>query len=282
MTSHGKLSRIKYNFQAKINAWQEGCWGKEGKSMERKFEQTAVVTYHHVSPKGVISQQALLAFLQDLAIGHADSLGYTLAYLAKMQRGWALTNWHIYVQRWPKCGEELRLATWSSSCRRLRAARSFEVMDQAGERIIWAESRWVFMDLSARKPCLIPEEMSRSYESGLAPVIEGERYRMAREDRTRTPDRTLIFQVRRSETDTNGHVNNTQYVAWAMDLVSDRIYDQWETKEIQVVYRKECYRHQTICARSYETITAQGAEVMTVFADETGETVLAEVVSRWA
>ena len=47
--------------------------------MERKFEQTAVVTYHHVSPKGVISQQALLAFLQDLAIGHADSLGYTLA-----------------------------------------------------------------------------------------------------------------------------------------------------------------------------------------------------------
>ena len=59
--------------------------------MERKFEQTAVVTYHHVSPKGVISQQALLAFLQDLAIGHADSLGYTLAYLAKMRRRAALS-----------------------------------------------------------------------------------------------------------------------------------------------------------------------------------------------
>ncbi len=245
-----------------------------------KFHQTTTITYHQLNIKGYLSQQALLALLQDTAIAHSDSLGYTLSYLEEKKQGWALTNWHILVKRWPLCGETMTIYTWATQCRRMQAERSFEVVDEQGQVLVQAASRWIFMDFARRRPCPIPAEMEAAYASGEEPVLPGEKFRMPKELSPTVPSRHVTFQVRRSETDTNGHVNNTQYVAWAADLVSDDVFLGWVPTEISVVYRKEAYRHQQVSAQVYEQQQGQG-QVMTRLLDETGETVLAEVLSLW-
>ena len=246
-----------------------------------KFQQTTTITYHQLNIKGYLSQQALLALLQDTAIAHSDSLGYTLSYLEEEKRGWALTNWHILVKRWPVCGETVTISTWATQCRRLQAERSFEVVNETGEVLVQAASRWIFMDLERRRPCPIPKEMEAAYASGEPPVLENEKFRMPKETQTIPPSQNVAFRVRRSETDTNGHVNNTQYVAWAADLVSDDVFLGWVPKEISVVYRKEAYRHQLVCAKVYEQQAAEESRVLTRLLDETEETVLADVLSVW-
>lgn len=46
--------------------------------------------------------------------------------------------------------------------------------------------------------------------------------------------------VTRKDIDTNGHVNNTVYVDWAIDRVPEGIYEDYKLQEIAVSYKKEC------------------------------------------
>ncbi len=44
-----------------------------------------------------LTPSALVFHLQDTAIRHSASLGYTLDYMAEHHRGWAVVNWHIII-----------------------------------------------------------------------------------------------------------------------------------------------------------------------------------------
>ena len=66
--------------------------------MERKgYAEEQTINYYQVDQKGTLSPAALLSALQNAAIDHSDTLGYTLDYLAELQCGWAVINWHIMV-----------------------------------------------------------------------------------------------------------------------------------------------------------------------------------------
>ena len=70
--------------------------------MERKgYAEEQTINYYQVDQKGTLSPAALLSALQNAAIDHSDTLGYTLDYLAELQCGWAVINWHIMVYRMP-------------------------------------------------------------------------------------------------------------------------------------------------------------------------------------
>lgn len=58
--------------------------------MERKgYAEEQTINYYQVDQKGTLSPAALLSALQNAAIDHSDTLGYTLDYLAELQCGWA-------------------------------------------------------------------------------------------------------------------------------------------------------------------------------------------------
>lgn len=245
------------------------------------YEEKTEISYYAVNSSLCLKPASLATLFQDLAIRHSDSLGYTIEYLSQKQRGWAITNWHIEVIRYPKCGEQVTLRTWASSTKRILAERSYIVLDSHGEEIIKANSRWVFMDLEKRKPDSVPGEMQERYFSGLGPAIEKERYRLpaAEED---SFENDMEFTVKRSETDTNGHANNVQYIAWAMDSVPDEIYYSRYAFDIRVVYRKECYRNSLVKARTFVKDTEDGKEVITNFYDGNDSgIVFCEVATLW-
>ena len=249
--------------------------------MSKKYEETAVISYYSTDTGLTLTQSNLAVLFQDLAIRHSDSLGYTLHYLGEEQKGWAITNWHIQVQRFPQCGEKVRMETWSSSCRRMQAERSYHMLDEQGNIIVKAASRWIYMDLKRRRPTAIPKSMEEDYYSGLEAAIENEKYKLPIGE-----EQNLVlavdFQVRRSETDTNRHTNNTQYIAWAMDMVPDYIYDSYHSYDIGVVYRKECYRNSKITAKTYIRDIEEEKEVITYFLDANDNSIIfCEVATLW-
>ena len=94
--------------------------------MERKgYAEEQTINYYQVDQKGTLSPAALLSALQNAAIDHSDTLGYTLDYLAELQCGWAVINWHIMVYRMPAHRETIRLETWSNKCRKMQAERGY-------------------------------------------------------------------------------------------------------------------------------------------------------------
>ena len=59
-------------------------------------------------------------------------------------------------------------------------------------------------------------------------------------------DSEKSFQVRYSDIDTNMHVNNVKYVAWALETVPKDVVLNCELKNIKVTYEKETTYGETI------------------------------------
>ena len=59
-------------------------------------------------------------------------------------------------------------------------------------------------------------------------------------------NREKSFQVRHSDIDTNMHVNNVKYVAWALETIPKDIVLSCELKNIKVTYIKETTYGETV------------------------------------
>lgn len=243
------------------------------------FEASGKVSYFQIDGNRRMTPAALLSWLQEAAIAHSDSLGFTLDYMAENHWGWSIINWHVKINRMPKHAEEITVQTWSDQCRKIQAQRSFYLFDEAGEKLLDGASRWIFMDFEKRKPTSVPEHMIDSYQAKQEPAIEGEKFLMPRHaEGLLITTRTLL--ITRRDTDTNGHANNVKYMEWAMDDVPDEIYNEMDLTDVRVVYRKECMRGDEVSTKTYLKDEGDYIEILTQITDKE-DTLLTEIATQW-
>lgn len=250
--------------------------------MDKSYIEQQQISYFEVDNNLYITPAALVFHLQDTAIRHSASLGYTLDYMAEQHRGWAVVNWHIIIDHMPKCGEIIKIKTWSSKCRRMQAERSYILYDQSGSIAAHIASRWIFMNLEERKPTAIGKEMEQKYGNTDITAIPNEKYKLPKLQKEDTiMERTFI--VTRRDTDNNGHTNNVTYIEWAIDDIPDEIYNTMTISDICVVYRKECYKGDAVTSKCCVHTLENGIkEVISFFEDGEGEGILfAEVATQW-
>jgi acyl-ACP thioesterase len=76
-----------------------------------------------------------------------------------------------------------------------------------------------------------------------------------------TFDRQLAFTVRRTDLDLAGHVNNTSYIEWALEAVSDDVWDGCDLARLDVQFISECHHGQTIVSGCRQTAVQDGIDV---------------------
>ncbi len=249
--------------------------------MENRFKTDFKVTFFETDTKGRITPGFLLAFFQDTAINHSEKLGYGIDRLMKEKRGWAILNWHISVKSFPKMADKLTVTTWCGKCGRHQAERSFMIQAEGGEDLACAVTNWAFIDLEKRKPAVIPQDMEEIFVSDIPSIIENEKYRI------RKPSEEEFiygssFRVERSDLDTNGHVNNTKYLVWAVDCVEDEIYDNYDLYDIRVTYRKEAKRGNEIIPKKAVYSDGNYVETVIYFTDKNDpQTVFTQIGLGW-
>jgi len=245
------------------------------------YEKTIDISYNDINNRFMLTKARLADMLQEMAIEHSDSLGYSTESLLEQERGWIITNWHIIMDRTPVKDEKIKVTTWSEGMKRLMATRGFEAEDEEGNRVMRAASRWMYMDLKDRKPTVVPKEMEEKYYSGIGPAIEDEKYRLPKNEKE-IPDDVHEVIVSRSQTDSNGHTNNVEYITWAMDRVPDEIYDNMDGYDIKVVYRKESYRGSRLRIKTYvEDVEDEKLVNTFIVSCDEEETVYAQVATLW-
>jgi len=74
-------------------------------------------------------------------------------------------------------------------------------------------------------------------------------------------DHELAFTVRRSDLDSAEHVNNTSYVEWAIEAVSDEVWSTAELAELEIQFVSECHQGQTVLPRSQQVERGDEIEV---------------------
>ena len=176
----------------------------------------------------------LLKILQDVAWIHGGHLGR--GFEAMMSRGWiwVLARQKVSVSRWPTWGETLDVRTWARPINGLLFLRDYEIWS-GGEKMGESTASWLVLDAETRRP--VKASMDKA---ALVTRSEGtldlEPAKIAARDDLAPLAR---FEVRNSDLDVNGHVNNIHYAQWILDATPAGAHRTHEVADYEVNFLAE-------------------------------------------
>lgn len=220
----------------------------EGKAFEKEYE----IHYYEIDYNRRALITSIVDYLGDVATSQSEDLGIGIDYLIENKLGWVIYKWNINMYKYPQYNEKIKIKTWPYSIKKFFAFRKHEIVNSKGEVIGNAESIWFLINMERRRPVRVNEHLINVFEvDGLESPLEIENINAPSK-----VDSEKLFNVRYSDIDTNGHVNNTKYIAWAIETVPMDIVLNYTLSNLKVTYEKETTYGET--ARIATEVIAEG------------------------
>jgi acyl-ACP thioesterase len=179
------------------------------------------------TPTGRIRLDALARFAQDIAYADADAVGLS------QTATWVVRRTRIRVERFPRFGQQLELATFCSGLGRMWAERRTTVAGPEGGGAELA-SLWVHLDTATGRPTpLTAEELAVWAEAA------GDRRVTAR---LRHPapegtERSFPWRFRATECDIARHINNAAYLQPLEEELLASGHRDIDSIDVEIEYR---------------------------------------------
>ncbi|HSC02529.1 MAG TPA: acyl-ACP thioesterase domain-containing protein [Solirubrobacteraceae bacterium] len=178
------------------------------------------------APTGRVRLDALARFVQDIAYADAED--------ARLSRraAWVVRRTRMRVERFPRFGERLELATFCSGLGRMWAERRTTI--KGGE--VDVVSLWVHLDpLSGRPTPLTEEEIAMWGESTAGRKVTA-RLRHPSPEPRETAD-GAPWRFRATECDLADHINNAAYLQPLEDELLGAGGGELESIDVEIEYR---------------------------------------------
>lgn len=202
----------------------------------RKHSKNFEIRYNDVNRFKEATPLTMLNYLEEAAISHSSFVGYDIDRLKSDGLGWVLNRWILHIDKYPVWNESVIVETWPSSFERFYATREFFIKNPDGVIIGRAASLWIFISIEKRRPTRIPENFSEVYGINEIKAVE-DSFREIR--LLGEPDFCREFAVRQSDIDTNGHVNNGNYVEWMLEALPQEVNLEYSLSSLEIEYKKE-------------------------------------------
>lgn len=207
------------------------------------FEKKYTVGNRDVGRTNKATNKAMLKYLENIACSHSDKVGYGINTIEETKSVWILLDWKFKVIERPIYGQTIKVKTWSRKMEKFYAYRDFEIYDEYGNIIAIATTKWVFLDAEMRKIQRIPEDVVIKYQQELEKSVFEEEI-----DKIHEPDNEEIsiqLKTRRTDIDINNHVNNLNYLDFALEVLPEEIYNK-ELKNVRITYKHQTEPGETI------------------------------------
>lgn len=205
--------------------------------MTEPREDRFLVRMYDCRPDGLVKTNTLMQYMQEAAACHAEQLGLGIRELERRGWLWVLVNMRIEMSGTPGWGDEVIVATWPSGHSRLIASRDFIGRSPEGLEFFRAASDWMILDRQTGRPKNIEHLDLNLPPSGPKAIATAP-------PRLRPVEGYApvgAFRVPFSAVDLNGHVNNTEYVRWALDAVHQHLGNLPEIRTVQFTYMAEVF-----------------------------------------
>ncbi|MEA3558990.1 MAG: thioesterase [Candidatus Thermoplasmatota archaeon] len=176
-----------------------------------KEYQFKVKTYH-CAPHGYLNLHSMMQHMQEAASIHAEEMGFGEQWMIENSCIWVLADLHAGIDHLPTWKEDVTLYTWPSGNDTLKAYREFLAQGSDGRELFRASSSWMVLSMLNKMPVMMRD------------VMKNTPYRSKRNfpdmSRLKASDKGISIMdiiVPYHSIDSNGHVNNTEYVKWAID-----------------------------------------------------------------
>ena len=237
-----------------------------------EYKMPLKVASYDVGAGGKMRLSAVLRYQQEAGEQHLLSGGLGWQTLLETGMVFVTSRWHTVVHRLPGMEEEVTLTTWHRDRKGPRFFRCYEWRDRAGELLIEGVMQFALVSVAEHRLLRGDEFMA------MAPLPENPR-QVTCADPGRFPVTGVApvgqYTVRWSDTDRNGHLNNTHYADLMLDyLPADRLAG--DPVEVDLHFAGECLLGDTL------TLSATQQEgVSTVTGDTArGRSFAARI--RWA
>lgn len=229
------------------------------------YEYRTKVDTRDVDGRSHCRPSALLGYLQEAATLAAETKGFGRDVLmGKHGAFWMLARLWCRLDRPLRWGEELTIHTWHRGGKGASMYRDFDLYVD-GTHVGEAVSVWVLVRLEDRKMLRVSQIPELEGTEG------GERNKDKLLSKLRMPEEMERAERRvmhYSDTDINGHVNNTRYADFACDAIrADLLPEGTFVSQMQLGYSAECRPGEVI-----DLLTARQGEMCFVHGvDETGK-----------
>lgn len=193
-------------------------------------------------------QDAIFVEMQETASMH--DLGTDRDYSALREKGlaWILSRVEVNMQRYPKIGETARIITWPGVERMGICPRYFDFY-VGEEKVGHASTIWALMDISQRKMITPKDACVRMDYDADAPKYPFPRSIKHMNDAEK---RSVSYIPKYTDIDSNGHFNNTRYVAFVTDQFDVEKHRKMDIENISINYSKEIVAGENISVDIYE------------------------------
>lgn len=201
------------------------------------------VSFSRIDHSNRISVESVVNAMQDCALFHSEEIGRSAAFLATIHRAWLVSAWHVVFVKRPLMGELFDVHTWAYKFTGIFGHRNFLMETPEHEVLAYADSRWFYYDSEAGKPTRVDREESEGYGIEEPYDMDYSSRKVPVPDSVTEQDRIVVNPAL---LDTNGHMNNGQYVrlaAWYLP------YDM-EVSEFRAEYRNAAHRDDTLIVKT--------------------------------
>lgn len=190
------------------------------------YSFTSHVRYSEIGESMRMSIPSVIDYLQDCSTFQSESMGIGPGHAIESGLAWLLSDWRIEIARLPRFNDEIRVSTWATAFKGLRAKRNFTICDAGDEAqenpLVRADSAWFMFDSNTGRVARVPASESQPYIDDAAddePLdMEPVARRIAVADEGEAADPIVVTT---SHIDTNHHVNNVQYVSMALGVLGE-------------------------------------------------------------
>ena len=208
--------------------------------------------YTDVGSDNKLTLKALVATLQQAAISHSEEAGYGVSTIHKTHLAWLLLDWKVQIISYPHSNKTLTVKTWPRVFDKLYSYRDFEVFDEDNNLVAIASSKWFAIDTETKKIRKLTPEITEAYGEPVTQCV----FENAFNEKLKVPENLKLnfnYEIQRRDIDTNGHVNNLNYIDFALETLSEEIYNNNTFHNLEVIYKKEIKLHEKInCYYSFE------------------------------
>lgn len=183
-----------------------------------KYQENYNVKFHDTDVNEVVSVSHLLKFMQETSMRHMKARKPSYEELFNDKKAFILSNIRIEIYNPIYAYEDIVAKTWACPSRGFSFLRSYSI-ERNGEVMAEANTTWALVSTEARKLYKVTDVDLSNYDTEEMLELENPlRIRIPAEAQL-----SLIgeYTVRYTDTDLNGHMNNTNYPDMLVNCMSN-------------------------------------------------------------